>query len=149
MVTTALPRFSLADSGGQMRTFPTGRLALLCFVKEDCPTSGLSMPLIEAASRAFGEAVDVWAVGQDAEGNALLEERHNLTVPMLDDSALRVSYAYGLDTVPTVILTDEAGAEQQRLIGFGRQDWQGLVAELARRTGLTAPDVDWDAYPES
>lgn len=36
---TALPSFSLADLEGQSRAFPTGRHALLCFVKEDCPTT--------------------------------------------------------------------------------------------------------------
>jgi hypothetical protein len=149
MVTTLLPHFSLSDTGGQTRAFPTGRLALLCFVKEDCPTCGLSMPLIEAAARAFGSAMDVWAIGQDAEGNALLEERYNLTLPMLDDSALRVSYDYQLDTVPTVMLAGETGNELQRFVGFGRQDWQTLLADLAARTGIAAPDVDWDAYPES
>ena len=149
MITTDLPRFSLDDSGGQSRTFPTGRPALLCFVKEDCPTSGLSMPLIEAASRAFGGDVDVWAIGQDAEGNALLEERYNLTLPMLDDSALRVSFDYQLDTVPAIILADGSGAELHRFVGFGKQDWQDLIADLTRRTGLAAPTVDWDSYPES
>src|SRR5215211_5854397 len=149
MITTHLPRFALDDSGGQSRTFPTGRPALLCFVKEDCPTSGLSMPLIEAVSRAFVGAVDVWAIGQDAEGNALLEERYNLTLPMLDDSALRVSYDYQLDTVPAIILADGSGAELRRFVGFGKQDWQDLTSDLVRHTGLAAPAVDWDAYPES
>src|SRR5205823_13423111 len=88
-----LPRFALDDLDGVRRAFPTGRPALLCFVKEDCPTCVLSMPLIEAAHRAFGEAVDVWAIGQDAQGNVDLVNEFSLTVPMLDDSALKVSYA--------------------------------------------------------
>ncbi len=120
------------------------------------------MPLIEAAHRMFGATVDVWAVGQDAEGNAELEARHNLSLPMLDDSALRVSYAYDLDTVPTILLTDGDGAELRRFAGFGRQDWQDLFAELSRLAagrqftpssgGGEAPTtaaIDWDSYPES
>ncbi|MFN8558979.1 MAG: TlpA family protein disulfide reductase [Dehalococcoidia bacterium] len=149
MGSTALPAFTLQDSGGVDRSFPTGRPALLCFVKEDCPTCGLSMPLIEAAHRAFGPAVDVWAIGQDRDGNALLEARHNLTLPLLDDDALGVSYAYDLDTVPTVILTDAAGAERRRFVGFGRADWQGLMADLAHLGGAAEPAVDWGVYPES
>ena len=62
----SLPAFELRDSRGTTRSFPSNRVALLCFVKEDCPTCGLTMPLIEAAHRAFGAAVDVWAIGQDA-----------------------------------------------------------------------------------
>ena len=63
-----LPAFTLEDASGHPRAFPTGRTTLLAFVKEDCPTCGLSMPLIEEAHTAFGGAVDVLAVGQDADG---------------------------------------------------------------------------------
>ncbi|MGB9383114.1 MAG: hypothetical protein WCB16_21010, partial [Candidatus Binatus sp.] len=61
-----MPAFELRDANGTARSFPSAKSALLCFVKEDCPTCGLTMPLIEAAHRAFGASVDVWAVGQDA-----------------------------------------------------------------------------------
>ena len=145
---TALPRFTLADSGGATRAFPTGRPSLLCFVKEDCPTCVLSMPLVEAAYRTFGEAMDVWAIGQDAEGNAALEERFNLTIPMLDDSKLAVSFKYDLDTVPTIILADGQGNETSRFIGFGKQDWQDLFTQLIGKTLQPAPVINWAEYPE-
>ena len=48
-----LPSFSLDDQHRRAHSFPGGRPALLCFVKEDCPTCGLTMPLIEAAAQAF------------------------------------------------------------------------------------------------
>jgi hypothetical protein len=141
--------FSLADSRGQALAFPSGRLALLCFVKEDCPTCGMTMPLVEAAHRAFGKSIDVLAIGQDAAGNAILIERHALTVPMLDDSALRVSFQYQLDTVPTVILADAGGVELRRFVGFGRRDWQDLCGEMARIARVAPPAIDWSKYPES
>ncbi|HLZ72205.1 MAG TPA: TlpA family protein disulfide reductase [Dehalococcoidia bacterium] len=144
-----LPRFTLTDGEGNERTFPTGRHALLCFVKEDCPTCRLSMPLIEAASRAFGEALDVWAIGQDAPGNARLVEGFNLSVPMLDDSALKVSYVYDLDTVPTIILADGSGAPLRQFVGFDKAEWLELVRELARLSGGAAPAIDWASYPAS
>ena len=172
MNATTLPAFTLTDTGGVARAFPSGRPALLCFVHEECATCDLSLPLIEAAQRAFGHAVDVWAIGQDAEGNAVLAARHNLTLPLLDDSALGVSFAYDLDTVPTIILTDPAGAEQRRFIGFDRASWQTLWSDLAvlaegdslANAGSTvtqsepAPNrqssiinhqsIDWPSYPE-
>src|SRR5271166_3341222 len=114
----SLPAFELRDSRGTTRSFPSNRVALLCFVKEDCPTCGLTMPLIEAAHRAFGASVDVWVLGQDAAGNAKLVERFALTVPMLGDSAHKVSFHYGLDTVPTIILANAHGDERQRFVGF-------------------------------
>ena len=72
-----LPPFTLLD-GSTTRSFPSERSALLCFVKEDCPTCGISMPLIEAAHRAYGSAVDIWAIGQDTSGNAALVQRYGL-----------------------------------------------------------------------
>jgi len=54
-----LPAFKLRDARGTARSFPSARAALLCFVKEDCPTCVMTMPLIEAAHRAFGASVDV------------------------------------------------------------------------------------------
>ena len=144
-----LPEFSLKNLTGGERKFPSGRNALLCFVKEDCPTCGLTMPLVEAAQVSFGASVAVWAVGQDVEGNAKLVERHRLTAPMLDDSALKVSFAYGLDTVPTIILADTRGVALRRFAGFGRDDWRDMFAELARISGKQAPTMDWKSYPES
>ena len=146
---SALSAFSLDDSHGLTRAFPTKRPALLCFVKEDCPTCGLSMPLIEDAHRAFGPALDVWAIGQDREGNETLVKRHSLTVPMLDDSALKVSFTYGVEIVPTIILADQSGAEVTRFEGFDKADWQKLFRELGQIAKSDAPRTDWSSYPES
>src|SRR5205823_3358907 len=139
----------LTDLTGRSVSFPDGRHALLCFVKEDCPTCGLSMPLIEAAFRTFGPSVNVLAIGQERAGNQLLADRHRLTVPILDDSALKISFAYGIEIVPTVILADPDGIAVKQFIGFGRQDWQDLFSQLSRIAGIPAPDVDWSSYPES
>ena len=144
-----LPGFALLDQRGGERAFPTGRHALLAFVKEDCPTCGTSMPLIEGAHRAFGGAVDVIAIGQEAEGNAVLVDRHDLTLPLLDDSELAVSYRYELETVPTVILADGDGGEVERFIGFGREDWRKLYDRLGDLADADAGDVDWERYPIS
>jgi hypothetical protein len=138
-----LPRFELRDRKRARRAFPTGRPTLLCFLKEDCPTCALSAPIVRAAQAALGERLDVWAIAQDEDGGEAMALRFDLAGPVLDDSALRVSHAYDLDTVPTVILTDERGGERRRFVGFDRAAWQGLFATLA------GPAVDWDAYPGS
>lgn len=145
----SLPSFELRDARGTTHSFPSRRAALLCFVKEDCPTCGLTMPLIEQAHRTFGEHIDVWAIGQDSAGNAKLVGRHALTVPMLDDSALKVSFDYGLDTVPTIILAGADARELRRFVGFGRDDWREMLAELSRLSMRKAPAIDWNSYPES
>jgi hypothetical protein len=107
------------------------------------------MPLIEAAHRDFGGAVDVLAIGQDRAGNAALIERYQLSVPMLDDSALKTSFRYDVEIVPTIILADGEGRERRRFIGFGKPDWRELYAELARVGHASTPPIDWASYPES
>lgn len=144
-----LPPFALTDESGEEHRFPGGRPALLCFVKEDCPTCMLSMPLIESAYTAFGQSVDVLVITQDEDGGEALRAAHPLTAPVLHDSALAVSYAYDLDTVPTLILTDAEGTEQTRSIGFGREDWRTLLGRMAETAGVPRPDLGIGDYPES
>lgn len=149
MPETNAPAFTLADRSGVERAFPTGRDALLVFVKEDCPTCVLSAPLIAAAHDAFaGETLDVLVVTQDSEGPGLFGARLPEGATVLDDSALKVSFAYDLDTVPTVILAGPDGAVREQFVGFAKADWQALFDRLAADTGRDLPAIDWAAYPE-
>jgi hypothetical protein len=144
---TELPALELSDQGGQARRFPTGRPTLLCFLKEDCPTCALTAPILRAAQADLSESAEVWAIAQDADGGRAMALRFGLGGPVLDDSALAASFAYGLDTVPTVVLADEAGRERRRFVGFDRAAWQQLFANL-KRPGAPAPaSVDWADYP--
>jgi hypothetical protein len=94
----SLPSSSLRDLDDRERSFPNGKPALLCFVREECETCHLSMPVIEAVHRAFGSAINVWAIGQ--EDNAALIKHHKATVPMLDEMALKVSFANKIESYP-------------------------------------------------
>ncbi len=142
-----LPAFSLRDDSGRDRSFPSGRPALIAVVKEDCPTCGIAMPVLEAWYRAHHDALDVLVVGQTEAGNALLRERYGLTCGLLDDSQLKVSFAYDIDTVPALFLADADGREQTRLVGFDRAEWQQLDAALAALTRHPRVDVDWSGLP--
>jgi thiol-disulfide isomerase/thioredoxin len=143
-----LPAFSLRDQHGVDRSFPTGRVALLAIVKDDCPTCQLVMPLLEMFQRSYGAGLDVFVIGQTTEGNAALVARHGVSAPLLDDSSLKVSFAYDTDTVPALYLADGVGHELSRLHGFVRDEWRLLDAELAQHAGATAAPIDWHALPE-
>jgi hypothetical protein len=95
------------------------------------------MPVIEAVHRAFGSAINVWAIGQ--EDNAALIKHHKATVPMLDDMALKVSFANKIEIVPTVILSDASGVEVIRWEGFDKGDWQALIGRLSQLSRLAPP----------
>ncbi len=88
------------------------------------------------------------AIGQERKGNEVLIERHGLTVPMPDDSALKASFANQVEIVPTIILANPQGEELRKFEGFGRQDWQDLYRELSRISRISPPR-EWASYPES
>ena len=138
---SVLPPFSLADMAGEDRAFPTGSPALVCFVKEDCPTCNLVMPLLQAAHDAG--AVPVLAAGQTREGNRTLIDRHGLSMPLLDDSTLKVSFAYDVETVPLVLAANADGEEVDRLVGFDRAEWRAFFERH-----YPAADVDWESLPK-
>ena len=148
-MTDQAPAFTLAEANGAARSFPTGRHSLLVFLKEDCPTCVLSAPLVDAAGASFGERIDAWAITQDHEGPGVFGARLPSGMPVLDDSALKVSFNYDLDTVPTVILAGPDGTKLREFVGFGREDWRTLFDELAKLTGIAAPAMDWASFPES
>ena len=136
-----LPSFALEDLQGEQHSFPTGKRTLLCFVKEDCPTCNLVMPLLNAAKDQTD--LDVLLVGQTADGNELLAKNHNLEVPILDDSTLIVSFEYDLDTVPLLHMVDSAGESNSNVLGFDRKEWETLYDEY-----LPDVSIDWQDYPE-
>jgi hypothetical protein len=142
----SLPAFHLADDRGEGVSFPAGRRAIVCFVKDDCPTCHVAMPVLNAMHAVFGDAVDFFVAGQTAEGNAALRETFDPGFGILDDSSLKVSFAYDIDTVPSLFLADEEGRLDTALIGFVREEWRALAESLA--IGEGAADVDWDALPE-
>ena len=74
------------------------------------------MPVIEAVYRTYGDAINVWAVGQ--EDNQKLRDQYRVTVPILDDTALKVSFGYRIEIVPTIILADATSVEIAALGSF-------------------------------
>ena len=144
---TAKPQFSLSDMDGNTRAFPTGRPALICFVKEDCATCNIATPVLEAFHATYGETADIWMIGQTAEGNATLKDRHNLTLPILDDGQLATSFAWGFEIVPALYWFDHKGALTTSLDAFVKEEWQALDEKISETLSLKSAKVDWDNFP--
>jgi len=150
---TQLPSFSLPTAGATRTqnaySFPSGRPTLLCFVKEDCPTTRISMPLLQKAFEEFSDGVDIVALAQNGDDDLVLTEEYSMTLPFLDESTLNTSYAYEIETVPTLVLATPDGTPTRTFVGFGRDDWKSLFEDLAKINKSTMPEIDWDIYPES
>ena len=144
---TQPPAFLLEDDRGEQYAFPGSRPALVCFVKEDCPTCNDVMPLIEAAWGGLRENVDFFVCGQTEAGNRVLTENHGLSVPLLDDSSLKVSFAWDIEIVPTLVVVDTDGSARHRCMGFEREEWRQALADLAETSGAPQLPIDWPAFP--
>ncbi len=142
------PAFLLEDGQGQPHSFPGTRPALVCFVKEDCPTCNEVMPLIEQVYTEWRDRLDFFICGQTEAGNRALVRKHGLTVPILNDASLKVSFAWDIEIVPTLYVAGTDGQPGRRLVGFVREEWRQAVQELAHAAGGPQPQIDWPALPE-
>jgi peroxiredoxin len=142
-----MPGFALTDGSGREHLFPSGRAALICFVKEDCETCNTAAPVLATLHRAFGQALDMLVIGQSGANNALFAKRHELQQPMLDDDGCKVSFAWDFEAVPALFWVNGKGEVIRRFEGFVRDDWQDLTRALAEATGRAAAQVDWDSLP--
>ena len=144
---TPVAPFTLENLAGQSVDFVGDRPALVCFVKEDCPTCREVMPVLVAMHHAFASHVDFHVVGQTADGNAILDDEFAPPFSLLDDSALRVSFDADIETVPTLRLTGAEGATEVEQVGFVREDWQAMISDLRRRFDAEECAIDWPALP--
>ena len=128
------PAFTLdaMDSGNPV-AFPTGESTLVCFVKEDCPTCQLTLPILEAIQANQSLLV----LGQTAEGNKKITQDYALNI--LDDSKLKVAFAYDIDTVPSIVKVNADGSIDSQWIGFVKTEWQALLGDDV---------VAWDELPD-
>jgi hypothetical protein len=141
--------FTLPDQAGQDLAFAGAGPLLLCFVKDDCPTCHEVVPLLEQAYRRLGPKWPVVLIGQTEEGNKKLQEKYNLSVPILNDSTLQISFAYGIDTVPTLFATDAESASLAPLIGFVSAEWQERFTQCAQLAEVSAEwDIPWSTLPQ-
>ena len=142
--------FALPDADGAVRHFPPRGPVLLALVKEDCDTCNLTLPLLESLHRATGDDLEVWVAVQKRDDIPVLRERHELTMPLLDDDALDLSYDADIDTVPTLFLYDESQSCEIQTFGFDKFEWREISNEamtLAGRQGGPL-GIDWDTLPE-
>ncbi|HXV62363.1 MAG TPA: thioredoxin [Vicinamibacteria bacterium] len=108
-------------SGTETGKLPSG---LVAFVKRDCPTCELVVPVLnQIASR---ETLTVFTQ-DDPEFPPGVERR--------DDTSLEASWRNGIETVPTLLRVEE-GVERERAIGWHRGEWEALTGIQTLGSGL-------------
>jgi len=94
---------------------------LVAFVKRDCPTCRLVVPVLEQLS-ADHEPLTIYTQDDPSFPDGL---------DAVDDTSLDVSFAADLDTVPTLVRVED-GREAARIVGWSRDEWETFTG----RTGL-------------
>ncbi len=144
----AVAPFTLRNLADEDVTFAGDRPAIVCFVKEDCPTCREVMPVLAAMHAVFASHLDFHVVGQTTDGNAVLEREFAPPFSLLDDSALKVSFGAEIETVPTLRVIGGDGVADAELVGFVREEWQAMVGDLRRLHDTDECALDWAALPK-
>lgn len=140
------PDFELPAAGDgrdrlSLSQLTAGGPALLAFFKTSCPVCRFSFPVWAELVRRYGDAVAAVAISQDELGKARpwLDEA-GFDAPVLDDSdGYAVSTAFGLETVPTLVLVGQDGRVLDSSQGWDRKRANAWDADLSRRTDRPSP----------
>jgi len=109
-----------------MVTPPPLSAGLVAFVKRDCETCKLVDPVLGAIAK--DEPLTVYT--QD-------DVSFPTSVAAVDDLALEMSWHHNIETVPTLIRVDANGVEEERIVGWSRDQWQAFTGNM--ELGITLP----------
>ena len=102
-----------------MVTPPPLSAGLVAFVKRDCETCKLVDPVLGAIAK--DEPLTVYT--QD-------DVSFPTSVAAVDDLALEMSWHHNIETVPTLIRVDANGVEEERIVGWSRDQWQAFTGNM-------------------
>ena len=114
---------------------------VLAFFKVSCPVCQFTFPFLERISERYScEGVSVLGVSQDdARSTKEFNEEFGVRFPtLIDGTGYPVSNAYGLTSVPTVLLIAPDGRIKVGGTGFSKSDLALIAEELARHRRLSA-----------
>jgi thiol-disulfide isomerase/thioredoxin len=115
--------------------FDEGPVALV-FYKVTCPVCQMAAPKVDAMARAYpGRVV---GVGQDPSDELERFDREfGMDVPAVPDlPPYDMSNAFGIETVPTLVVIDSAGDVVDAVVSWDRAGFNRASARLARLLGV-------------
>src|SRR3989304_2178880 len=141
------PDFRLPGPDGKFYTLKEAlnkNIILVCFYKDTCPTCQFAMPFVERIYQAYKEkGLAVLGIEQDDKQRTIeFSRQYGLTFPaLLDLENYKTSYAYGIDTVPTIFLVDKNGEILLTSVGFVKDEITELSKTSAAKLGVQAFEV--------
>ena len=142
-----VPDFRLPGTDGKFYTLPEAlakNVTLIAFYKDTCPTCQFAMPFVERIYQAYKEkGLAVLGIEQDDKQRTIeFSRQYALTFPaLLDLENYKTSYAYGIDTVPTIFLADKNGEILLTSVGFVKDEIAELSKKIAAKLGAPVFEV--------
>jgi hypothetical protein len=100
---------------------------LVAVVKRDCPTCTTIEPVLAQLAAALGDGLTVYSQDDPSFPKGVAR--------VVDDGTLEVSWHLDLTTVPT-LLRVEGGKEQERIVGWEREQWEAFTGVAGLGPGL-------------
>jgi peroxiredoxin len=113
-------------------------LLLFAIYKMGCGTCQYTMPFLQRFHQEYaGEGFQLWGVAQDsADETREFGEQFGVTFPLLLDTDLTVTYAYGLTHVPGIYLVDESDAILRHAPAFAKDELNAMAQVVAERCSI-------------
>jgi peroxiredoxin len=114
---------------------------VLAFFKISCPVCQFTFPFLQRISDRFaGKNISVIGVSQDdAPSTREFNQEYGVKFPtLIDDPDYSISNAYGLTTVPTVLLVGTDGKAKVSFTGFDKDELEKISGGLAQQQNISA-----------
>jgi peroxiredoxin len=136
------PDFSLESLDGKeysLSSLLQRRPVVLGFFKISCPVCQFTFPFLQRLYERYGsDGATFLGISQDdASSTKGFNREYGVKFPtLIDHHGYPVSNAYGLTSVPTLLLIAPDGAVKVQCIGFRRGDLEKIARELALHRGV-------------
>lgn len=122
----------IAGTGAVRLGASRGKPVVLVFFRPEQDLSTITLFLAETLHRQWGKQITVLplSVAADIQAAYTLRERHRLTVPLVDGTAIRQQFQ--VDSYPRFLIVDAQGNLAYRFDGIGNETGYLLKRELER-----------------
>ncbi len=129
------PDFEL--DGFDSKTARAEKPLLLVLWKTGCSTSRITVPFFDRIQDAYPGATVIGVAQENRQDLDAYVENNGLELRHLADAELKVSRQYGLETVPSYLLTDSSGIVLANGVGWDRKRIESISDRLATMLGVS------------
>ncbi len=109
---------------------------VLAFFKVSCPVCQFTFPYLERLHRSYPN-LQIWGISQDdADATEGFCRMFGITFPTLLDQGFELSIANDLTNVPSIFLVGRDLVIDRTIVGFDKEELQGLNRDLSELSGV-------------